>query len=253
MKKQWYLCLGLTLGIVATSATPVSAAVDYVKAILFPVKMIVNNEEQIMPEGADILNYNNQTYVPLRFFAEKLGAAVGYQQAQNYEDTRITIDFKKDWTLTALAAPGTHIDSPISLKLNYLEGPGFNDPLQISASIYNVGNDVISLKSPLKIEIGIIETGSNEMVWTGEITSPELTGQETIIPGTDNKIYWGLQSQYIEWDKRDLNGKPVSSGNYALILKEPITINYSLNGSEEVKTQQIKKNNTNIAVGIIVP
>ncbi|WP_207952885.1 hypothetical protein [Paenibacillus agricola] len=35
------------------------------------------------------------------------------------------------------------------------------------------------------------------------------------------------------WDKTDASGKPVPSGEYTLILKEPVTFDYSVNGKFE--------------------
>lgn len=239
------MLLGLACGLVVISAsTTVSAAVNYVKAVLFPVQVSVNDADQHIPTGSEIINYNDQTYVPLRFIAEKLGARIGYQQGKNYTDTKITIDLNNasnNWSLTGLAPPGNHVDTPISLKLNYNSGD--DGSIQIGAALYNVGKDIITINKPFTLKVSISKSGTNETIWGGEIKSEQLT-----IPGADTKLFWGLQSPYVIWDGKNASGQKVDPGNYSLVLSEPVTIDYSLLGSEDVRQQQIKGNNSNLAI-----
>ncbi|WP_166542101.1 DUF4309 domain-containing protein [Paenibacillus lutrae] len=90
MRKRMFT-LGLTIGIALTGTTAVFAA-DFVKAYLYPVKLVINGQAQNMPPSSGVLNYNNQAYVPLRFVGEKLGVKVGYEEGVKVEDTAITLD-----------------------------------------------------------------------------------------------------------------------------------------------------------------
>ncbi|MEI7028165.1 stalk domain-containing protein [Paenibacillus sp. y28] len=116
MKKRWFVS-GVMAGILVSCAAAASAS-EAVQAIIFPMKVSVNQAEQRLPEGTGILNYNNKTYVPLRFFAESLGAAVDYREGAEGREPSVSItspNLSADWTLSYLMAPGYHSDAPLSL------------------------------------------------------------------------------------------------------------------------------------------
>jgi hypothetical protein len=94
MKKRYFIS-GLLVGIIIASSITAFAA-DFIQATLYPIKLIINGEEQKIPEEEySILNYNDHTYVPLRFISENIGAKVGFIETSSHEDTIVTIDFNK--------------------------------------------------------------------------------------------------------------------------------------------------------------
>lgn len=54
---------------------------DSIEAVLFPGQVSVNNKEVSVSSETPILNYNGNTYVPLRALVEQLGGGVFYEQA----------------------------------------------------------------------------------------------------------------------------------------------------------------------------
>jgi hypothetical protein len=70
---------GTIVGIL--SATTVVLADSNIQAILWPATVSINvkGTQSFINEG-EILNYNNKAYVPLRSFAESMGAKVNYSQ-----------------------------------------------------------------------------------------------------------------------------------------------------------------------------
>lgn len=90
MRIRTFAC-GLVAGAIIASATPAFAA-DFIQAALYPIKLVINGQEQKIPEEYSILNYNGHTYVPLRLIAENVGGKVGFKEASTYEDTTVTID-----------------------------------------------------------------------------------------------------------------------------------------------------------------
>lgn len=91
MRKRTFAC-GLVAGAIIASSTTAFAA-DFIQAALYPIKLVINGEEQKIPDEYSVLNYNGHTYVPLRFIAENIGGKVGFLEAPTYEDTKVTIDF----------------------------------------------------------------------------------------------------------------------------------------------------------------
>jgi hypothetical protein len=85
------LCLGAGL-----SACTVTLASDSIQAVLFPSKVhfLVNGTVKEIGGSGDnaILNYNNKTYIPLRTFAESIGATVNYQPSSEETDHNHIID-----------------------------------------------------------------------------------------------------------------------------------------------------------------
>lgn len=83
--------IGLLCGTVLT-ATSTAFASDFVKAFLFPVKLVFNGETKDPGDDNPVLNYNGKTYVPLRFLSETMGASVGY----NGESQTVSVDYITD-------------------------------------------------------------------------------------------------------------------------------------------------------------
>ncbi|GAA4848732.1 hypothetical protein GCM10023310_28690 [Paenibacillus vulneris] len=71
------LCAGIGL-----SLCTAAAASDTIQAMLFPSKVhiLLNGSVKEIHENEDpVINYNNKAYIPLRAFAEAMGAAVQYR------------------------------------------------------------------------------------------------------------------------------------------------------------------------------
>ncbi len=85
--------IGLVLGIILTASTAAYAS-DTIQAYLFPAKYVINGEEKSIGEEYASFNYNGHTYVPIRYIAENLGAAVVYDDASK----TITVDDRFDIT-----------------------------------------------------------------------------------------------------------------------------------------------------------
>lgn len=78
LKKNKLLIAGIIIGCLCT--LPVGAlasATGFVSAFLDgAVTFQFDGQKQALPEGYTVLNYENRTYVPARFVAERLGASV---------------------------------------------------------------------------------------------------------------------------------------------------------------------------------
>lgn len=61
------------------SLTSVVAASDSIQAYLFDAHFRINGQSTTVDNDYSVLNYNGSAYVPVRFFAEQLGAYVNYK------------------------------------------------------------------------------------------------------------------------------------------------------------------------------
>lgn len=78
LKKTKLLIAGIIIGCLCTlPAGALANATGFVSAFLDgAVSFLFDGQEQALPEGYTVLNYENHTYVPARFVAERLGASV---------------------------------------------------------------------------------------------------------------------------------------------------------------------------------
>ncbi|UKS25250.1 copper amine oxidase N-terminal domain-containing protein [Paenibacillus sp. HWE-109] len=72
--------LGLSAGLLIASSVSVYAS-NEIKAYLFPVSVSVNQNEINYSKNYATINYEGSAYVPLRFFAEYMGAKVEYNDS----------------------------------------------------------------------------------------------------------------------------------------------------------------------------
>lgn len=78
MKKVLF---GLVLGMMLGAGSSVWAAGESVlQAVKAAVSLHMNGETATLPAGYEILNYDGHVYVPLRYMAERMGAAVSYDE-----------------------------------------------------------------------------------------------------------------------------------------------------------------------------
>jgi len=82
--------VGVVVGAVLATGTTVAAS-DSLKAMLFPVKLVINGETKETSSEVPVVNINGSTYVPLRFMAEAMDATVGWQE----ESQTVKVDY---WT-----------------------------------------------------------------------------------------------------------------------------------------------------------
>lgn len=74
MKK---IIIGALLGI-SISASSIAFASESIQALLFAVKFQFNGQGVEIGEEYKVLNYDGHAYVPIRFVAENIGAAIDY-------------------------------------------------------------------------------------------------------------------------------------------------------------------------------
>ncbi len=71
--------IGFVCGVVIATSTTVIAT-DSIQAYLFPSEVVIRSGETIRPIDINgentVINYNNRAYIPLRTFAEAMGAEV---------------------------------------------------------------------------------------------------------------------------------------------------------------------------------
>jgi hypothetical protein len=81
MKKFWF---GMICGITLCFSTAALAS-KAIQGILYPSKITIHNGTQVKElsttNGTVVINYKNQTYIPLRIFSESTGSIVNFQPA----------------------------------------------------------------------------------------------------------------------------------------------------------------------------
>ncbi|TDQ33437.1 DUF4309 domain-containing protein [Aureibacillus halotolerans] len=87
MKKPLSISVLLACAVLAFSTTAI--ATDAIQAVIAPLQLVINGDDEELPKDTAILNYNNHTYAPVRFLAEKLGADL------DYDGERITLDYQR--------------------------------------------------------------------------------------------------------------------------------------------------------------
>jgi hypothetical protein len=97
--------VGLLCGIVLCFCTAAVAS-NSIQAVLFPSKITIHNGTQIKElnssNGTVVLNYKNQTYIPLRAFSEAMGSLVNYNVATKSNGNLNQIEIFSQSTLAGL-------------------------------------------------------------------------------------------------------------------------------------------------------
>ncbi|NEW09426.1 hypothetical protein GK047_26135 [Paenibacillus sp. SYP-B3998] len=251
--------IGITSGVLLSFATGAFASSPTVQAILFPSTINVHKEGKTSSIGSNntILNYNNSVYIPLRSFAENMGSIVKYIPPNSATDSSSQIDIysaPEPWRLTA-KAPGNLPTSPLSLKLNKIQtdtGPS-STSIGIYAELYNTSKEIINFtKTKLEIKIErVMEGQPHKLVWSGDISPPNVTPPGDLIPGSDVKVVWGIKSPILYWDKKDIDGNSVPPGQYQVSISQPITIEYNVGAfvsQERSESQTINPDLSNTIV-----
>ena len=91
MSKRRILTLGIAMGLFLSMGLQVFAgsALEKIEAYINnAITFTIDKENKELPEGYEVLTYNNRTYVPIRFISENLGAEVEWdEQTKNISIT----------------------------------------------------------------------------------------------------------------------------------------------------------------------
>ncbi|MCY9696084.1 stalk domain-containing protein [Paenibacillus alginolyticus] len=225
--------LGLICGIGLTATTAVYAA-DTIQAYLFPAKFVFNGQDKELNSEYTTLNYNGHAYVPIRFVAENMGATVGYDD----ELKKITVDYeslltpqpkvKDSWALRPTT--GFH-DGMLLFNAGLVFGKGYidtdNKGLVQTLQFKNQDKQSITIQ-PLNIEYQILKVDGDQ---DRLLFSYKLSPLEGEIP-----VYGWYEANLPVWNLKDPNGNPVTSGKYAAQIVIPNSLDYTIEGNDEVNT-----------------
>ncbi len=227
--------IGLMSGIILSFATGALAASSEVKTILFPSTVHIHQDNQTkeLAGVGTILNYNDSIYIPLRSFAENTGSTVMYTHPDSGSDALPQVDIyapRLTWK-SIWVTKGNMPTSPLTLRLGTVnEGDASNgQAVGIYAELFNTKEDTL-LISKAEAEVKIERVGgegSPELVWTGNLHSPGAASPGEWIPGSNDKMVWGIQSPILYWDKKDKDGNAVSPGQYQVSITNPVNVAYS--------------------------
>lgn len=84
--------IGLVCGAILASSTIIFAS-ESIQTNIFRTELIFNGETKNPPADKPILKLKDSTYVPLRYFAESMGATVGYYERGGSYDPQIIINY----------------------------------------------------------------------------------------------------------------------------------------------------------------
>jgi hypothetical protein len=116
------LVLGLICGLIFAVST-VTYASDAVQVYLFPAKFSFNGKvTELSSDEYVILNYNGHAYVPIRFVAETMGAAVSYNESK-----RTIFVNSKDYLLNAENLKVRLLNKSIKVELLDVLGDKYTD------------------------------------------------------------------------------------------------------------------------------
>ncbi|WP_409342295.1 stalk domain-containing protein [Paenibacillus sp. MBLB4367] len=163
--RKFSFVTGLLVG-VGISACTVAFASDSIQAFLFPsnVTIHMNGETKALNvyDEDPVINYNNKTYIPLRLFAESMGATVFYQNASPESGDRHQIDiFTTAGKLARLEDPEGNLSiDQLSVKTGIDQQNGF------VSGIVTFHKDMTNKA----IEIEAYDSNKNKIGATGEIS-----------------------------------------------------------------------------------
>jgi hypothetical protein len=238
MKK---FAIGLFCGLLLSLATVVFAS-NSIQAILFPSKVWFHSNGAVKELDStvenEVLNYNNKAYIPLRAFAEAMGAAVGYESASSREDgmNKIEILQAKNWKLKRALTPNQMCTGiPVTITVNHdpaADGTtgfvpiGEQSTFHVNLMNYMQDNMIIN-PVDLKFEVYTMNPngGFGTLVYSRSL--PTISG---LVPSQ-----FGYEAT-INWDQRGLDGDLLSAGKYFINIKRPSDISYIVEGSNEQKS-----------------
>jgi hypothetical protein len=193
-----------------------------------------------------ILNYNDKAYIPLRAFAEAMGAGVTYEGPTSTSQGMHKIEILS----TFGELPLIHYDSvnemcsPINIGLEppdeYHNDETFGE-LTIAKKNYfhfgftNVSKDDISLE-PVELAFEVYKVNTvNEREQLDLVYSYKLPTMSGLFPTHSG---YGLS---IPWNQKGLDGALISPGEYRVQLQIPDPVSYTVQGSEDRKSITISQ------------
>ncbi|WP_426453903.1 stalk domain-containing protein [Paenibacillus sp. S-38] len=230
--------LGLLCGVLISMSTAVVAA-NTIQAYLFPSKIDfkVNNISSQLDSTQDaVLNYNNKTYIPLRSFAEAMGAKVEYvdPSPETGNMSLITISSNKyELKKFENTIPANAVCSPLSLVLNVPDEYYQKSELKISQSnnfvFHLINRTTINLNAnPTELTFDVyketVDGTQGALVYQYKL--PVLSGAVPLSSGYELTI---------PWNQIGSDGKEITPGNYIVKVSTPENITYTINGGTEVR------------------
>lgn len=225
---------GLLCGLVLSVST-VAFAANTIQAILFPSDItfqINGTQTKLDANENSVLNYDNKTYIPLRAFAEAMGAKVEYFEPSEATDHLHNIKIStNEYTLKHYEAVNQAC-SPLSLGLRPPYEYHQNQQLSIETTnqfdftFTNTTTDQLQVEATdLAFEV-YTASGMPEEQLVYRYKLPPISGS---IPASS-----GYQLT-IPWSQVGLDGKKIQPGRYIIKLAAPEHIAYHVEGSNETK------------------
>lgn len=237
--KKWIVGVAGGIGLmVLTAASPSNA----IYGVLFPSQVTFHNGNETIrfdeAGGNEIINVNNKSYIPLRAFAEAMGATVEYAPPNEQTDLH-QIDIYQgvapsQWTLEStdqvypdklICRPNNHF---FVVPYKIYNSDNSYDKYNFLFKVHNFMPDDITI-NPLELTFEVLDLNFN-VIYSRPL--PSLSG---VIPGE-----FGY-SATASWDHTGLDGKEVPSGKYYIKIKRPAEITYKVLGSDEEKKESISK------------
>jgi hypothetical protein len=236
--------IGLLCGVVLSMTTAAFAA-NSIQAILFPSKITfhVNNTSKVI-DGAGvnpILNYNNKTYIPLRAFADAMGANVTYENSNAGKGSipNIEIFSAANYELSLKHYDAVNeMCTPLNIALEppseYYEEKTFGELSLSSVNLFqfnltNISKENMTLKSLDDLQFEVYKMNAQNQ--------PEKLVYSYKLPVISGWI--PTQTGYnvtISWNQRGSDGYLITAGNYLVKLKKPDSISYQIEGSVDMKS-----------------
>lgn len=235
---------GLICG-AALSMTTVAVASDTIQAILFPSKItfeMKGNQAILDTDENPVLNYNDKTYIPLRAFAEAMGANVdfvaGSEATGGLHLIKVT---SNEYELTRYRpednlSPADNTFFPLTVGLSLPDGyrPDANslsleNTTNLTFSVMNRSNDNLIMDSATNLSIEVYtakEDGANS----------ELVYRYTLPPVPSPIPSRSSYSLRVPWSNVDANGKKIEPGLYTIRLVTPEKLQYQVEGSSAIQS-----------------
>ncbi|RAU93056.1 stalk domain-containing protein [Paenibacillus sp. YN15] len=235
---------GLICG-AALSISTVALASDSIQAHLFPSKIIFQmkgNQAILNTEESPVLNYNDKTYIPLRAFAEAMGANVDFVAGSELTDhlnlIRISsnefklIQYGPDDNLTP--ADNTFFPLSVGLQLpdeyrQYSNQLNIENTNQFEFFILNRSDDnlLVDPATKLAIEVYTVTPADAENQLVYRYVLPQIPDP---IPSRSSYVLT------IPWNQTDSNGNKITPGRYIVKLTTPDSIDYKVVGDTSTRS-----------------
>ncbi|WP_248924788.1 stalk domain-containing protein [Paenibacillus hamazuiensis] len=235
--------MGLLCGAALSMSTVVIAS-DSIQAILFPSKItfqVKGNQAVLDTSENPVLNYNNKTYIPLRAFAEAMGANVDFVSGSEAADHLNLITVSSNEYKLIQYGPDDNISPANAVYTPLGVGLGLPDEYRRNSdqlSIENTNNFVFSVinRTNDNLLVDPSTTLALEVYTAPEGVEDQLV-YRYVIPQIPRPI--PSRSSYtftIPWNQTGSNGKKIEPGRYIVKLAKPENINYQVEGDSDTKS-----------------